>query len=169
MNDRRYIDVTDTAKLIRKALKSCFPDTKFSVRSSRYSGGASIDVRWTDGPAEPDVKRVVERYEGATFDGMIDLKSHHDSVLAHEDGSVERVHFGADFVFTNRDKSPEAVRDAIGRLRGKWGADAIPEGLEDAERREWANHYVEPRGEYLAALVHRDLYERDLRAQEVPA
>lgn len=39
-----YMSAADTAKLIRKALAKHFPSTKFYVRSSVYSGGASIDI-----------------------------------------------------------------------------------------------------------------------------
>lgn len=45
---REYISCADTAKLIRQAIKEAFPGVKFSVRSSVYSGGASITVEWLD-------------------------------------------------------------------------------------------------------------------------
>lgn len=104
---RDYLSCAETAKLLRQALKARFPGQKFSVRSDTYAGGASIDVRWTDGPTDPEVDEVAQLYRGATFDGMIDLKSHHSSLLAGPDGEVREVHFGADFVFTNRSLSPE--------------------------------------------------------------
>lgn len=97
----RYISVTDTAKLVRAALKAGFPGVKFSVRSDSYSGGASIRVGWTDGPFEQDVATTVQRFRGADFDGMQDLKTNHDTLLATPEG-VEVVHFGADYIFTER-------------------------------------------------------------------
>jgi hypothetical protein len=99
---RRYISVVDTAKEVRKALKESFPGQKFSVRSDSYSGGASIHVRWIDGPAKHDVERVAKEFAGATFDGMIDLKSYHASEF-----NGEQVHWGADFVFCDRDLSDD--------------------------------------------------------------
>lgn len=117
----RYITVTDTAKLIRKALKHNFPGHKFSVRSESYSGGASINVSWTDGPVEADVKPVVGAFAGATFDGMIDLKTSHTSVISNEDGTVEEVRFAADYVFTRRDFSDEAKAVIIGLVDEKYG------------------------------------------------
>ena len=39
-----YVSPTDTAKLIRAALKRSFPRTKFSVRTDTYAGGAAVDV-----------------------------------------------------------------------------------------------------------------------------
>lgn len=97
---KQYLSCAETAKLIRTALKARWPEFKFSVRSHTYSGGASIDVGWTDGPSRKRVEAIVGRFGGASFDGMFDLKSYHDS-----EWQGQRVHFGADFVFCNRDIS----------------------------------------------------------------
>ena len=70
----RYLSAAETAKLVRQALKREFADTKFSVRSSTYSGGASIDVSWTDGPRTSRVEAVAKEYQGGRFDGMIDYQ-----------------------------------------------------------------------------------------------
>lgn len=69
----RHIKTADVARLIRAALKQPFPRTKFAVRSSVYSGGSSIAIRWTDGPTVAQVKAVVGAYEGRGFDGSIDM------------------------------------------------------------------------------------------------
>lgn len=74
-----HFSVVETAKLLRKALKDGFPGVKFSVRSDSYAGGASIRVRYEDGPFKKDVEAVAKQFAGASFDGMIDLKSYHDS------------------------------------------------------------------------------------------
>ena len=122
----RYISVTDTAKLIRPALAKQFPGVKFSVRSESYSGGASIHVSWTDGPRSREVDRIINGFEGRSFDGMNDLASPQESWIL-PDGSAdlayrpdssggsipafysdaphpnaELVDFGADYVFSNR-------------------------------------------------------------------
>jgi len=108
---RQYINCADTAKLMRAALKAQFPGVKFSVRSSVYSGGASINVSWTDGPFTSEVESLAKRYEGATFDGMIDLKEYHTSLVYFEGDPVPReVRYGSDFVFCNRDLSDEYVK-----------------------------------------------------------
>ena len=132
---REWITCADTAKLVRGALKRAFPDVKFSVRSDTYAGGASIRVRWTDGPTSEQVDAVTGAYAGADFDGMIDLKVsvqrwlHPDGTvtLAHREGTngsfveligdpigpaARLVRFGADFVPTCRDISDE-WRDEI--------------------------------------------------------
>lgn len=113
---KRYITVADTAKLVRTDLAKAFPGVKFSVRSKSYSGGASITLHYTDGPTAAAVERVAKRYEGATFDGMVDLKSNHE----HEFNG-ERVHFGADYIFVNRSYSLPLVEKAIAIVAAKYG------------------------------------------------
>lgn len=98
----RRISCADTARLVRQALKEAFPGVKFSVKSTTYSGGASIDVSWADGPLSAEVDGVVSRFAGATFDSSQDLK-----VLHHSELNGERVKFAADYIFTNRRRSVE--------------------------------------------------------------
>lgn len=104
---KKYLSCAETAKLVRAALKARYPLTKFSVRSKTYSGGASIDVSWTDGPTDAEVEAITFLYKGANFDGMIDLKTYVTSILVDENGNPEEVRFGADFIFTQRALSPE--------------------------------------------------------------
>lgn len=106
MTATRRIDTVEVAKMLRRTLKESFHGVKFSVRSSRYSMGCSIDVYWTDGPSQDAVQEVCNLYQGATFDSMIDLKSHHDTVLVGDDGP-ELVHMAADYVFAHRTVSEE--------------------------------------------------------------
>ena len=107
----RQIDVVETAKMVRTALRNAFPAVKFRVKSSRYSGGASIDVRWVDGPTEAQVRMVTALYEGSVFDGMTDSKGYVRTLLAEEGELPEIVHFGADYVFGHRSVSGEALED----------------------------------------------------------
>jgi hypothetical protein len=94
---KQYLSCADTAKLVRAALKESFPGVKFSVRSSVYSGGASINVGWVDGPNADQVKSIASAFEGSYFDGMTDYKGSNYGSL---DG--QEVRFGADFIFVNR-------------------------------------------------------------------
>lgn len=94
-----YMTCSETAKLVRAELKKNFPGVTFSVRSKTYSGGASIDIHYVDGPTTKQVKHVAYRFEGAEFDGMIDLKT--SKVTEMADGS--KVQYGADFIFVHRD------------------------------------------------------------------
>ena len=132
------LSCAETAKLVRAALKKAFPEVKFSVRSSTYSMGASIDVSWDMGPAVSEVDKVVGGFEGSSFDGMNDLKSYQDSWLL-PDGTAQLasrpesyggsipgfvsdaphpdarlVSFGADSVHTNR-HCPDDISERIGR------------------------------------------------------
>jgi hypothetical protein len=67
-----HYSLTQTAGLIRKALKDSFPDTKFSVSTKRYTGGSRITVMYANGPLTKDVGAVAKLFEGAGFDGMTD-------------------------------------------------------------------------------------------------
>lgn len=123
---KKYLTCAETAKLVRKALKRNFPGTKFGVRSSNYAGGASIDIRWDLGPTSDQVKKVSGLYEGATFDGMIDLKTHHDTALMGENGEVEVVSMGADYIFTHRGYGDKVMAQSsrdMAALLGLDGAD----------------------------------------------
>jgi hypothetical protein len=94
---KQYFSCAETAKLVRAALKESFPGVKFSVRSSVYSGGASINVNYVDGPNYDQVKRVVGMFEGSYFDGMTDYKG-----LNYSSFNGQEVRFGADFIFVER-------------------------------------------------------------------
>lgn len=106
---REHVSVADTAKMIRAALKATFPGVKFSVRSHSYSGGASIDIAWTDGPTASTVDRLVNQYKGADFDGMTDSKTYRTDVAPDPEHGLREIHYGADFIFTQRSSSPELV------------------------------------------------------------
>lgn len=103
----KYIDVTEIAKHIRKVLKSNFPDTKFSVRSSRYAGGASIDIYWTDGPTASMVDPLVTPYQSVSHMDITDLVHYKDSEIEGEE-----IRSGAHYIFTKRKISAEHARKA---------------------------------------------------------
>lgn len=118
-----YLTPAETAKFVRRALKREFPGVKFSVRSSSYSGGGSIDIGWIDGPTRKVVEAVAKPYEGATFDPMIDLKSYVPGELSYLDDPTrdgEVVHFGADFVFCERAYSETFARGIRDQIVAKW-------------------------------------------------
>lgn len=143
----KYLSCAETAKLIRVQLKAKFPGIKFSVKSNVYSGGASIDIGWIDGPTDKMVDEVVQPFAGGGFDGMIDMAYSKTAFLlpdgsatfaqtsgtAGSGGTVEadkafmpvagavRVHFGANYVFTRRDNSRGFLERALVSYRAKWG------------------------------------------------
>lgn len=114
----QYLSCAETAKLVRAALKESFPGVKFSVRSSVYSGGASINVNYVDGPNYEQVKAVVSVFEGSYFDGMTDYKGLNYSSI---DG--QEVRFGADFIFVNRKFTAPVLVGAASEVLNKYGLD----------------------------------------------
>lgn len=114
----RYINVVETAKMIRTALKESFPGVKFSVKSSSYSMGASINIRYTDGPTIEQVKAITGNFEGSYFDGMTDYKGLNYSSL-----NGEEVRFGADFVFVNRNYTAPVLTGVIVEVCNLYGFD----------------------------------------------
>lgn len=124
-----YYSCAETAVFVRDALKSAFPGIKFSVVSKTYAGGASMHVKWLDGPTKAEVERVIGPFEGATFDGSIDLKEY---VAAEFKG--RKVHFGADFIFAERQHSPELQTRAYAYICRKYGMAMMADG-------DWSRDY----------------------------
>lgn len=154
----KYISTTETARMIRQALKAKFPGFKFSVRSSKYAGGSSIRVSWTDGPTAALVDQVVQPFSGSAFDGMIDMKYSLKSwilpdgtvALAQSPGTggqmgsdpgydypapdgAELVSFGADFIFTERSISDEAMARAMKSYAFRYPGDELAEAIKAGE------------------------------------
>ena len=137
-----YLSCAETAKLVRKALKENFSSQKFSVRSSTYAGGASIDVSWTNGIPSDEVNKICSQFNGSGFDGMVDYrfsKQHwimpDGSIMtAHSEGSqctggynpeydcdkphpdAKKVRFGADSVHAQRDITEDALKSAAKQI-----------------------------------------------------
>ena len=86
-----YLSTAETALLVRERLKQEFPGIRFSVCSKSYAGGSSIHVGWTDGPTQREVEKITDPYEGAGFDGMIDLK-YYVARWLYADGTVSLAH-----------------------------------------------------------------------------
>tara|TARA_R110000824_G_scaffold135553_1_gene298859 strand:- start:14110 stop:14502 length:393 start_codon:yes stop_codon:yes gene_type:complete len=119
------IKPAQTARMIRKALKAEYSETQFSVTTESYTGGASIDISYTDGPSFDEMREFVAPFKGAGFDSMVDYQYNVDAWLL-SDGTVQiaqvegtdsmlgsvptvsnpaptadaqLVHFGADYIF----------------------------------------------------------------------
>lgn len=135
------ISTVDTAKMIRKALKKYYPNIKFRVLSSSYAGGSSITAHWTDGPTQDEINKILKSFEGASFDGMIDLKSYQDVKI---DG--QNFHFGSDYVFPNRSVSDDNWLATANDIIGEWAACSDWEKKTEvkqifAEKRQVANQW----------------------------
>jgi hypothetical protein len=125
-----------TAKRIRKILKAKFPGIKFSVRSHSYSGGSSVDVKWTDGPMTEEVEKLIKPLQSATFDGMIDLESHVAVPGVDENGEVVDI-VGAKYIFATREKSPEYAAKLDSLMTEKYGPEGYKELKDDGGPRYW--------------------------------
>lgn len=73
---RRTTEAGYVAKLLRAELKEKFPNVKFQVTSKTYSGGDSVDIRYTYEkgvtPKYEEVNLLTHKYEAGKFDGMTD-------------------------------------------------------------------------------------------------
>jgi hypothetical protein len=178
-----YLSCTETAKLVRQALKKAFPTVKFSVNSKNYAGGASINVAWKDGPATKEVEAVAKNYQGAGFDGMIDLK-YNISHWLMPDGSVvvrtnpgtlgngglyegesnpcpeggREVHFMADFIFCNRDYSIPVLQEVADKVCAHYGFEPV-KVISGKYGPEWE-------GNINQSLGHRNMFLNDLMYRE---
>jgi len=151
----------DTAKKIRRALKQAFPELParhFKVRSSTYTGGSSIDVRWTDFPVKEEVESIIQRYKSANFDGMQDLETTH-GYIDPEDG---KRYIGAKYIFAHYDISDERKEKIIEYMEDKY---------EDFDRSQlynmqWTRTYNETAGFFdvnnnLHPMHDRELFNMD--------
>lgn len=168
----RYIDVVETAKMLRAALKAEFPGTKFSVRSERFAGGTAININWTDGPTSDAVDAVGKRYQGATFNGMDDSTTYHSHLITTDDGA-EEVRFGARFVQTQREISDGRMAEARRTLEEFMGRpvdndemlSVRPPHRFDEGEPEFASNAA--RAEYATYLIRAMAYARDYRKEAV--
>ncbi|HDR9169540.1 TPA: hypothetical protein QDB40_003537 [Burkholderia vietnamiensis] len=128
MNETLYLSCADTAKLVRTSLKEAFPGVKFSVKSSVYSGGASIGVRWTDGPNDAQVEAVTNRYRGSYFDSSIDFQGSVHHMMTTPEG-FRAVRMGADYINTSRDFSDAAVQRAINTVYRRFMGNFTQDGI----------------------------------------
>lgn len=98
-----YLELAETSKKtpwalgasnIRRELKKAFPGIKFSVRSSAYSMGCSIDIGWprSTGVSQKDVEAITDKYQYGSFDGMTDSYNYSKSPW-------DKLYGGAKFVF----------------------------------------------------------------------
>lgn len=106
-------DCVVAAKNIRKELKKAFPAIKFSVRSSSYSGGNSINVDYVDGVARVEVEAIVNKYQYGSFNGMEDIYEYSRDYWNDAFG-------GTKYLFVNREYSDEFVIGVLNNLKSQY-------------------------------------------------
>ncbi|WP_457641242.1 LPD29 domain-containing protein [Persephonella sp.] len=105
-----------TARDLKKMLKRFFPKTKFYVRTSRYAGGSSVDIRYTDGPALEKVENLLN-WDTKGFDGMYDLSYSKRRRVLMPDMTIRELEFDwYGYVSVYREYSKEAYEKAIKEL-----------------------------------------------------
>jgi len=58
---------------IKAELKNLFPHIRFSVTSSTFSMGDSVDVSWIDAVSAKEIETIISKYQRGYFDGMQDM------------------------------------------------------------------------------------------------
>lgn len=107
------------AKNLRKILKVQFPGVKFSVTISRFSGGDSMSVRWTDGPTSDRVEKFSDLFSGGIFNGQDDSYTYSRAPFAELFGNAK-------YITTNRDYSDALVSKVIAELAEYYAPAAAP-------------------------------------------
>jgi hypothetical protein len=103
--------VAQASQQIRKILKKEFPKTKFSVKSSNYSMGDSINISWVDGVAEKKVEKLISHYQCGDFNGMEDI---YEYTNRREDIPQTK------YLFCDRKISDEFYFLKLDEMRTKW-------------------------------------------------
>lgn len=101
-------------KNIRTELKRAFPKIKFSITSSRYSGGDSISVRWMDGPTTRQVEEFADKYRSGNFDSSHDLYIYSDDAWARAFGDAK-------YILCGRKVSDAFLSSIFARINRKYG------------------------------------------------
>lgn len=137
----RETTTRDETNNVRKVLKKHFPTTKFSVRYDSFSGGDSIDVKWTDGPKEEDVRPIVKMFQNSHSDYTGDYWDYDPSEFNNLFG-------GFKFTHADREFSDEKLNEYTDKI-----IEMIPEF---AERRTYNEaHETHPTREQLSDLLSK--------------
>jgi hypothetical protein len=102
INPREDVSATDTAKMVRAALKENFPEVTFSVTTEKYTGGAAIKVRLNQELTDDEVHEVTKYFDesesdpDASLDDIMNGSGGYRTVQRYrteEDGSLTPLHF----------------------------------------------------------------------------
>jgi len=100
-----------TGDNIRKELKKHFPNVKFSVRYSSFSGGADYTVRWEDGPMQDAVDAVVKKFQDSHSDFTGDYWDYDPS-------EFNKLYGGEKFVMAYRSHSEDYADKVLAKYEG---------------------------------------------------
>jgi hypothetical protein len=114
--------LTTAAKNLRIQLKRAFPGVKFQVKTERYSGGNSMNVRWIDGPTADQVEFIADKYSAGKFDGMTDCYNY--EACAFTDAFGEAM-----YVFCSRENSDVAITNAMRTVSAQFAGNLAERSL----------------------------------------
>lgn len=117
MSDRA--SAPESAKLLKAALRTTFPATRFSVTLGRGTAYGMADVRWTDGPTVKAVQPILNQFEGEGFDGMTDSAYPKFAPLA--DGRRS----GLRLINWSRHISLDLARRCVAQIAPYWGVEPV--------------------------------------------
>lgn len=110
------------AKEIRKELKTAFPAVKFSIKSSNFSMGDSVNIDWVDGPTSKEVATITDKYQYGRFNGMEDL---------YENSNNRNDIPQAKYVMVQRNMSEATKEIIINEIKTGWV------GMENFTENDW--------------------------------
>lgn len=100
---------SNSKKVLKKELESNFPGVKFSLRKHNYD---TLDIDYVDTNINAQkVRDLTMKFEGKTFDGMIDLESYVNTGLA----------FG--YIFINREITDKKYEEVYNNTLKNWSFD----------------------------------------------
>lgn len=108
------ISVTDTAKLVRAALKTAFPGQKFFVNKR----GNAIRVYWQDGPTAEAVNAVAKEFECKLYDGYGRVMQNNHRIHPI---TGKKVSYGARYVFAERSYSLAFLQKVAQMVADEYG------------------------------------------------
>jgi len=111
-------DHSQVAKMIRKDLKAAYPQVKFSVTSSSYAGGNSVNVKWENGPTSQMIEDLTDKYEAGKFNSMEDLYEYDHSKSGRP--TVK-------YIITSRSITDEKRAEIRKEIEKKFGCDLSDE------------------------------------------
>jgi len=112
--DKKIDRLNAASKNAKAELKAAFPGIKFSVKTSRFSGGDSMYVSWIDGPNTAQVDAIVNKYKSGNFDGMTDCYDYNTTDWNEAFGDAK-------YVSTSREYSDSLIESAIAIVVNQYG------------------------------------------------
>ena len=144
MTKRNLSPAALSAKAIRSELKASFPGIKFSVRSDNFAGGDAVRVEWVNGPTQPAVESIVEKYQYGHFNGMEDIYE-----FSNKRADIPQAKYVTASRIIERDLMLKAFED----LKSHYEALRSVSDL---------NEYVTALDEYACSIVRKGFWHYDL-------